>query len=112
MKRILEESGLKEGREYHTQVSRTNGQGKRLRQIEMLRELGAENSKDLPDEMEGDLARADLPKGGDDGAIASSDQLGGNHSAGNHSAGDNSAGNHSAGHQPDSDSPEEENSPE
>jgi len=31
LERILEESGLKEGREYHTQVSRTNGQGKRLR---------------------------------------------------------------------------------
>jgi DNA anti-recombination protein RmuC len=107
LRRILEESGLKEGREYHAQVSRTNGQGKRLRQIEMLRELGAENSKDLPDEMEKDLAQADLPKGGDDGAIASSDQPGGNHSAG-----DNSAGDHSAGHQPGSDSPEEENSPE
>jgi DNA anti-recombination protein RmuC len=100
--RILEESGLKEGREYHTQVSRTNGQGKRLRQIEMLRELGAENSKDLSDEMEKDLAQTDLPKGGDDGAIASSDQPGSNHSA----------GDNSAGHQPGSDSPEEENSPE
>jgi DNA recombination protein RmuC len=31
LERILEESGLQEGREYHTQVSRTNGQGKRLR---------------------------------------------------------------------------------
>lgn len=31
LERILEESGLKEGREYHTQVSRTNGQGTRLR---------------------------------------------------------------------------------
>jgi DNA recombination protein RmuC len=31
LERILEESGLQEGREYHTQVSRTNGQGTRLR---------------------------------------------------------------------------------
>jgi len=31
LERILEESGLKEGREYHTQVSRTNGEGTRLR---------------------------------------------------------------------------------
>ncbi|MFO8100028.1 MAG: DNA recombination protein RmuC [Salinibacter sp.] len=31
LERILEESGLHEGREYHTQVSRTNGQGTRLR---------------------------------------------------------------------------------
>uniref|UniRef100_UPI002073EBC9 hypothetical protein n=1 Tax=Salinibacter ruber TaxID=146919 RepID=UPI002073EBC9 len=74
-----------------------DGRGNLLRQVEMLRELGAENSKDLPDEMEKDLTQADLPKGGDDGAIASSDQPG---------------GNHSAGHQPGSDSPEKENSPE
>jgi DNA recombination protein RmuC len=31
LERILEESGLQDGREYHTQVSRTNGQGRRLR---------------------------------------------------------------------------------
>ena len=31
LERILEESGLQEGREYQTQVSRTNGQGKTLR---------------------------------------------------------------------------------
>ncbi|MCS4103221.1 hypothetical protein, partial [Salinibacter ruber] len=85
----------------------TDGRGNLLRQVEMLRELGAENSKDLPEEMEKDLAQADLPKGGDDGAIASSDQPGGNHSAGNHSAGD-----HSAGDQTASNSPEEESTPE
>jgi len=31
LERILEESGLQDGREYHTQVSRTNGEGRRLR---------------------------------------------------------------------------------
>ncbi len=31
LERILEESGLTEGREYHTQVSATDGQGRRLR---------------------------------------------------------------------------------
>jgi DNA recombination protein RmuC len=41
----------------------TDGRGNLLRQIEMLRELGAENSKDLPEEMEEDLAQADLPEG-------------------------------------------------
>ncbi|MCS3940422.1 DNA recombination protein RmuC [Salinibacter ruber] len=47
---------------YHTARKRlTDGRGNLLRQVEMLRELGAENSKDLPEEMEGDLARADLP---------------------------------------------------
>ncbi len=47
---------------YHTARKRlTDGRGNLLRQVEMLRELGAENSKELPEEMEGELARADLP---------------------------------------------------
>jgi len=88
---------------YHTARKRlTDGRGNLLRQIEMLRELGAENSKELPEEMEEDLVRADLPRDGDDGAVASSDQPGGNHSAGDRSAGD----------QPGSDSRDEEDSPE
>ncbi len=48
---------------YHTARKRlTDGRGNLLRQVEMLRELGAENSKELPEGMEGDLARTDLPE--------------------------------------------------
>jgi len=45
---------------YHTARKRlTDGRGNLLRQIEMLRELGAEHSKELPEEMEDELPRGD-----------------------------------------------------
>jgi Uncharacterized protein conserved in bacteria len=62
----------------------TDGRGNLLRQIEMLRELGAENSKELPEEMEEDLARANLLE---DGEIGSDEQPGSDHSAGDPSGG-------------------------
>ena len=45
---------------YHTARKRlTDGRGNLLRQIEMLRELGAENSKELPGELEEELPWGD-----------------------------------------------------
>ena len=64
---VLEEVGqrIEQAQERYQTVRKrlTDGQGNLVRQVEMLRELGAENSKELPEAVQNDLQEG-LPNTG------------------------------------------------
>lgn len=64
---VLEEVGqqIEQAQECYQTVRKrlTDGQGNLVRQVEMLRELGAENSKELPEAVQNDLQEG-LPNTG------------------------------------------------